>query len=137
MSSRIFHTDAMDWQDRGQGVRSLPLAHRGTGADQVLTGMTEIPVGGTIPLHTHSSEEFILVLEGRAVVRVDGDERPVSAMDATLIEAGVEHQFVNVGEGVLRILWVYGDPDTTRTLVDSGETLGHLDPYPAGTVGSS
>lgn len=130
MSPRIFRTAELERRERGNGIRSLPLASRETGADQVLTGMTEIPVGGIIPLHTHSSEEFILVLQGRATVRVDGREEPVQAMDATFIPADVEHQFVNTGEVPLHILWVYGDPDTTRTLVASGETFGHLDAYP-------
>jgi quercetin dioxygenase-like cupin family protein len=130
MTGRIFRTADLERRERGNGIRSLPLASRDTGAEQVLTGMTEIPVGGIIPLHTHSSEEFILVLRGDAIVRVDGREEPVTAMDATLIPSDVEHQFVNVGEEPLHILWVYGDPDTTRTLVESGVTFGHLDPYP-------
>jgi len=132
---RIFRTAELPRIERGNGIRSLPLASRETGAEQVLTGMTEIPPGGIIPLHTHSSEEFILVLAGEAIVRVEGNEdRPVAAMDATLIPPGVEHQFVNVGADVLKILWVYGDPDTTRTLIESGETFGHLDPYPTGAA---
>ena len=130
MPAQIFKTTTMDRQERGNGVRSLPLASRASGAEQMLTGMSEIPVGGTIPLHTHSSEEFILVLRGHALVRVEGEETPVQAMDATWIPPGVEHQFVNTGTEPLQILWVYGDPDTTRTLIETGETLGHLDPYP-------
>ena len=130
MLARIFKTAELERQERGQGIRSLPLASRSTGAEQILTGMTEIPVGGIIPLHTHSSEEFILVLRGEALVRVEEDETPVHAMDATWIPPGIEHQFVNTGSEPLHILWVYGDPDTTRTLMETGETLGHLDPYP-------
>lgn len=131
MKARIFKTAELERHERGQGIRSLPLASRAEGSAQLLTGMTEIPSGGMIPLHTHSSEEFILVLQGDAVVRVEDREHPVSAMDGTLIQPGTEHQFVNVGDGPLVILWVYGDPDTTRTLVESGVTMGHLDPYPS------
>lgn len=130
MSARIFRTAELERQERGNGVRSLPLAGRESGASQMLTGMTEIPVGGTIPLHTHSSEEFILVLHGQALVRIEDREEPVGAMDATWIPPGVQHQFVNTGSEPLHILWVYGDPETTRTLIGSGLTLGHLDPYP-------
>jgi mannose-6-phosphate isomerase-like protein (cupin superfamily) len=98
----------------------------------LLTGFTDIPVGQEIPLHFHNAEEFILVVWGEASVMVDGREERVKAMDSTLVPPGIEHQFVNVGEGPLRILWVYGDPYTTRTLISTGETLGHLDPYPQG-----
>ena len=101
------------------------------GSIQMLTGITEIPIGGEIPLHTHSSEEFIYVLAGKAEVRVDDHREQVEAGDATHVQPGVVHQFVNTGPTPLRILWAYGEANTTRTLVASGETLGHLDPYPA------
>jgi mannose-6-phosphate isomerase-like protein (cupin superfamily) len=126
---QIFRTSDLPFQDRGQGIRSLPLASA-LNSEQLLTGFTDIPAGGAIPLHTHSSEEFILVVSGEAAVRIEGREEHVGAMEATLVPPGVVHQFANVGKGPLRILWVYGDPNTTRTLVSTGETLGHLDPYP-------
>jgi HTH-type transcriptional regulator, repressor for puuD len=123
-------------QDRGRGVRSWPLVTPETGSEQMLAGFTEIPVAGEIPLHTHSSEEFILVVEGSALVRVGGREEPVQAGDATHVQPDVVHQFVNTGTTPLRILWVYGAADTTRTLVETGETLGHLDPYPSDRASS-
>jgi quercetin dioxygenase-like cupin family protein len=126
---KIFHTAQLGWQERGSGIRSLPLATSENSA-QLLVGFTDIPPGQAIPLHTHSSEEFILIVEGEAEVHVDGMVNRVSRLDATLVPTEVVHQFVNVGAGTLRILWVYGDPNTTRRLVSTGVTLGHLDPYP-------
>lgn len=126
---RVFLSSEAQYLDRGNGVRSLPLASRESGAEQTLTGITEIPVGGEIPLHTHSSEEFIYVLSGEAIVRIEDREERVAVADSTLLPPGTVHQFVNVSSEVLVILWVYGDPDTTRTLVSTGKVLGHLDRY--------
>ena len=83
-------------------------------------------------MHFHNTEEFILVVSGAATVSIDGAEHDVAAGDATLVLPGIHHRYVNTGDEPLRILWVYGDPATTRTLISTGETLGHLDPYPTG-----
>lgn len=118
-----------EWVDRGNGVRSRPLAGPEAGSASVLTGMTEIPAGGEIPLHHHNTDEYVLVLRGSAVVTVDGEDTPVSAGDSTLVQPGVKHRYVNAGDDPLRILWVYGDVNTTRTIAATGVTLGHLDRY--------
>lgn len=126
---RVFPYQEAEWLDRGKGVRSLPLSRPESGSQLILSGMTEIPAGGEIPLHYHNTDEFILVLEGQAVVAIAGEERAVQAMDSTLVHEGVHHRYVNVGDGPLRILWIYGDIDTTRTIVATGVTLRHLDRY--------
>lgn len=125
----VFEYDTAEFLDRGKGVRSLPLSGPESGSQLILSGMTEIPEGGEIPLHYHNTDEFILVLEGHAIVSIAGEERSVKAMDSTLVHEGVHHRYVNVGKGLLRILWVYGDIETTRTIVATGVTLRHLDRY--------
>jgi HTH-type transcriptional repressor of puuD len=98
--------------DRGTGVRTLPYVGKWN-ADQnkVTTGITEFPVGAGIPLHTHNVEESVLILEPG---------------DATWAPAGVPHRFVNRGEGPMRIYWVYGGREVTRTICATGETFEHL-----------
>ncbi|MPZ62711.1 MAG: cupin domain-containing protein [Propionibacteriales bacterium] len=125
----VFALRDAEYLDRGNGVRSLPLAGPNSGSDQILSGISEIPAGGEIPLHHHNTDEFVLVIEGQAVVTIDGAEHNVEGGDSTLVFAGVRHRYVNVGEGRLRILWVYGDVNTTRTIAATGLTLGHLERY--------
>lgn len=126
--AHVFHFAEAVFQERGRGIRSRALAQPGN-SEQLLTGFTEVPPGEEIPLHYHNCEEFILVVSGRARVVIEDDEHQVGPMDATLVPAGIRHQFINAGDDVLRILWVYGDQNTTRTIVATGVTLGHLDPY--------
>ncbi len=128
-TGRVFHYEGADFLERGNGVRSLPLAGPETGSELILSGMTEIPVGGQIPLHHHNTDEFILVLEGKAIVTIGDEQHDVQAMDSTLVHAGVLHRYVNTGNTRLRILWVYGDTETTRTIAATGVTLSHLGSY--------
>jgi len=125
----VFRTQEMAFRERGNGIRSLPLAGP-ENSDRLLTGFTDIPPGQGIPSHYHDVEEFVLVLKGQATFFIGESEEHVTAMDATLVAAGTEHRFVNTGTETLRILWVYGGQQATRTLVDTGVTYGHLDPYP-------
>ncbi len=126
---RIFHLDELTAVDRGNGITSYPLASGDIGSEHLLTGMTLFPVGGEIPLHTHSAEESVVILEGEAAVDVAGTRSFLRPFDATYVSAGVEHRFLNVGNGPMRILWIYGSNHTTRTFVETGATSGHLDAY--------
>jgi quercetin dioxygenase-like cupin family protein len=126
----ITHIDAAKFIDRGPGVRTIPLAGVQFGASQISAGLTELSAGQEIPLHVHNCDEFVLVLEGRASVRIGDQEYEVAAMDATQILEGFTHRFRNIGDKPLRIVWSYGDVNVQRTLVEAGITLGPLDRYP-------
>ena len=90
------------------------------------TGITQIPAGAGIPLHTHNVEETVLILAGTAMVRVADVETGVVAGDATWVPAGVPHCFTNTGTEVLHIYWVYPGLNVTRTNCVTGETSDHL-----------
>ncbi len=113
--------------DRGNGVVTLPYVGRwNCETNRVTTGQTQFAVGTGLPLHSHNVEESVLVLEGEAVAEI-GDERfDLVAGDATWVPAGIPHRFVNRGQGPLRIYWVYGGRDVTRTMTATGETFEHL-----------
>jgi 3-isopropylmalate dehydrogenase len=113
--------------DRGTGVRTLPYVGKWN-ADQnkVTTGVTEFPVGAGIPLHTHNVEESVLILEGQATAVIGEDSFDLEPGDATWAPAGVPHRFANRGEGPMRIYWVYGGREVTRTICATGETFEHL-----------
>ncbi len=129
-TAQIVRFDEITPIDRGNGIRSTPLVGEQTGSTVLLTGMTLFPPGAAIPLHTHNSDECIVLLEGRTICEVDGERHEMSPYDTAFIPAGLPHRFINVGDGPMRILWAYSSVHTTRTFVETGETIPHLGPLP-------
>ena len=86
-------------------------------------GITSFPPGTSIPLHSHNTIEQVTVLEGEGEAELDGRRVPARPYDTTQIAAGEVHRFLNTGDGVMRILWVYGAAHVTRTFADTGETV--------------
>ncbi|MGW0931511.1 cupin domain-containing protein [Streptomyces sp. NPDC002644] len=108
---------------RGGGARTIPLVTRATGAEVFLTGQTLFDGGAGIALHTHNCPESVTVLEGNAIVEIDGTEHHVSRFDTTYVPAGMPHRFRNASATEpMRILWIYATVDATRTIVETGAT---------------
>jgi quercetin dioxygenase-like cupin family protein len=118
-SARIFRSDDIARVDRGGDVYSLPMVSGDVGAQNLMTGMTVFPPGGGIALHTHNTEESVVILEGEAICEIEDARHHLQTFDAAYIPAGLRHRFSNAGAGVLRILWIYGSIDMVRTYVDA------------------
>src|ERR1700751_1613557 len=118
MAETIFRSCEIARVERGGGVYSLPMVSAADGAENMLTGMTVFPPGGGIALHTHNCEESVVILEGEAVREVEDARYRLSTFDAGYLPDGRRHRFSNAGDGVLRILWIYGSIDMVRTYVD-------------------
>ncbi|GHI94390.1 cupin domain-containing protein [Streptomyces olivaceus] len=73
---------------RGGGARTIPLVTRAVGAEVFLTGQTLFDGGAGIARHTHNCPESVTVLEGDAVVEIDGTEHHVTRFDTTYVPAG-------------------------------------------------
>ncbi|MFC8998359.1 cupin domain-containing protein [Streptomyces rochei] len=96
---------------------------KATGAEVFLTGQTLFDGGAGIALHTHNCPESVTVLEGDAIVEIDGTEHHVTRFDTTYVPAGMPHCFRNASATEpMRILWVYATVDATRTIVETGVT---------------
>jgi mannose-6-phosphate isomerase-like protein (cupin superfamily) len=70
-----------------------------------------LPQGGTTDRHYHKkSEELYFILEGRAKMEIDGEEREVGAGDAILISPGAWHQITGQGSHGVRFLCCCAPP---------------------------
>jgi putative monooxygenase len=108
---------------RGGGASTIPLVTKARGAEVFLNGMTQFEPGAGIPLHTHNCPESVVILQGSAIVEIDGEEHRLSTWDTTYVDAGVPHRFRNAsGTDSMRILWTYASVDATRTIVATGTT---------------
>lgn len=119
--------------DRGNGVVTIPYVGKWNCADnRVTTGQTQFAPGTGLPLHSHNVEETVLILEGEAVAEIGEQSFDLVAGQATWVPAGVPHRFYNRGTGTMRIYWVYGGRDVTRTVTATGETFEHLSEHDRG-----
>jgi len=124
--AHILKIDSLPTVERGNGIRTIPLVTKETGAKHMTTGLTRFPAGAIVPLHSHNCDEQVTILEGQAEVEVDGQRHPLRPFDTTFVPANKSHRFINVGESQLTIMWIYTSTEVTRTFTDTGETVSHL-----------
>lgn len=109
--------------ERGGGARTTPLVTREIGARSFITGYTSFDGGVEIPFHSHNCEESVVLVEGEAVLDIDGLEYLLKRHDVTYIPPNVSHRFRNLSQTEpMKILWIYANVDATRTLTDTGVT---------------
>ncbi len=125
--AKLYKFDQAEPVSRGQGIESIRLTPAPLDGQEFTMGVTTFPPGTSIRLHSHNTVEQVTVLEGEGVAVIDGEEIPARPYDTTQIPPGEFHRFINTGEGIMRILWVYGSTEVTRTFADTGETVGQFE----------
>jgi quercetin dioxygenase-like cupin family protein len=103
------------WQEGEDGARwrSGPGTTPAGGASASGSSVLEVPPGCRLPRHTDSAEETIVVLSGRARVRVGADEADLPAGAIALVPADAPHEVRNAGVEPLRFLALYASTDVT------------------------
>jgi quercetin dioxygenase-like cupin family protein len=93
------------------GPSVAPLVPTGT-SEQVAVLHMELPVGGSLPEHSHGPSEIVLVpLSGRLTVRHGGQEHPLTAGAAAHIARGERVSLSNAGDEPARLVIVASPPD--------------------------
>jgi len=109
--------------ERGGGARTIPLVTPGLGSTSFINGITTFDPGAGVPLHSHNCAESVVVLEGEAIVEIEGVEHELRANDTTFLPPNVAHRFRNASATQpMRILWIYASVDATRTIIATGDT---------------
>lgn len=119
----ILRPSEIEARSRGGGVRTIPLVTRKVGSTTLINGITIFDPGAAVPLHSHNTEESVVILSGRALIEIDGVEHEAQADDTTFLPANIPHRFRNASQTEnLRILWTYATIDATRTIIATGQT---------------
>lgn len=88
----------------GSEIREL-LAHRNSVVRHQSLAEARVPPGAITALHFHRrTEEIYYVIQGRGLMTVDAEERPVRPGDAVAIPPGAIHQIQNTGDEPLVFL---------------------------------
>jgi mannose-6-phosphate isomerase-like protein (cupin superfamily) len=85
----------------------------------VMMQFWEVPVGGGEGMHRHprekeNLEEIYLVVEGKARIRVNGDDHFLSPGDAVLTTPEDDHDVSNCGDSMLRLVVLWGQTTASR-----------------------
>src|SRR6267143_6554581 len=94
------------------GIRGQFLAHKNLGAEGVSLLVNTVEPGAAAPLHKHTVEETMLVLEGTVWVRVGAEYATVGPHHTVIIPADTPHAWGNNGPDVAKLLWAFGGPYT-------------------------
>jgi quercetin dioxygenase-like cupin family protein len=96
------------WDDPVRGCLRWCLLADGAdpAPDVVTTGVMELGADGWLARHRHTAPEVYYVLEGRAVVALDGEEVTVGAGSFVRLPADIEHG-VRAEDGPARVLFVF------------------------------
>jgi quercetin dioxygenase-like cupin family protein len=110
--------------DRGGGAATIPLVGPRVGAQAFINGITTFGPGAKIAFHSHNCEESVVLLEGEAMLDIDGQPSVrLQPLDTTWLPPNLSHRFRNLSDTApMKILWIYARVDATRTLTESGET---------------
>ena len=101
--------------DRGGGARTVPLVTRDIGATSFLNGITEFAPGASIAHHSHNCVESVMIIEGTAIVDIDGVRASLGRHDTTFVPANIPHHFENASSFEhMAIFWTYASVDATR-----------------------
>ena len=92
-----------------QGIKRTPLQKAEFPDGYVsISGIAEIPAGGTAGRHTHPGIELGYVMEGEGELLVEGQQaRPIKAGDSWVIPAGTAHDAKASAGKPLKVLAVY------------------------------
>lgn len=74
------------------------------GAPHFALRLFEVQPGKSTFYHTHPHEHEVYVLSGQALLIGKDREEKLGPDDTALVLGNEEHQFVNIGQGVLRFL---------------------------------
>lgn len=82
-----------------------------TGEHEQVVVMSILP-GGEIGDEVHAdTDQVLFFIDGHGQARLDGEESAIGPNDLVFVRAGTRHNFVNTGDGPLRLVTVYAPPE--------------------------
>ncbi len=80
------------------------------------------------PMHAHTVEEILEVIEGQAEIRIEDEVMSVLPNQSVIVPAGSRHGFKNSGAGTLKVRATLASPIFEASYDDSGEVKRRYSP---------
>jgi quercetin 2,3-dioxygenase len=112
-NSAIKHRDEFERME-GSGECTWLLARKALGTGAFGYNLVEIAPGGQIPEHDEGESgqvELYAILEGEAVLRLDGEDHPAPAGTFASIEPAATRQILNRSGATVTALLIGVEPD--------------------------
>ncbi len=109
----IKHRDEFERME-GSGECTWLLARKACGTTAFGYNLVEIAPGGQIPEHDESGSgqvELYVILEGEAVMRLDGEDHPAPAGTFASIEPAATRTILNRSEGTVVAMLIGVQPE--------------------------
>jgi len=90
------------YRNHSQGYTSAPLIDHTSGSVHTGTSMNHLAPGGFIAPHAHSFEEGFYILDGEAIVTVNGNSYKLGHGDYGALKVGTPHAWRNAGASPVR-----------------------------------
>jgi len=123
--------------DLAEGVQYVGLVGESCGARNLSSGIASFMPGAHLPYHEHPQSESITLLEGKAIVEVEGRRYTLSTLDNIVLPRGLAHQVANISNSKKALFHVAFATETpTRKLVEtnfSRQDMPELSPGKPGT----
>ncbi|MBB4827054.1 quercetin dioxygenase-like cupin family protein [Sporosarcina luteola] len=112
--------------DDGVVFHEMIMDHMGP--KTLLVGLATFKPGKSLPCHTHSVEESVTILKGKAYCDVEGVRTFLETYDTSYIPPQVPHRFVNASEEEeLIILWAYSQVDNDLNRIELDRVIVETD----------
>jgi quercetin dioxygenase-like cupin family protein len=86
------------------------------GSKHVALGFTVYPVGEKGASHSHTGEETITILKGKAKVSSTKEQQILEQGDVVYLPPKEMHTMENAGEEELQFLWIYTPPGDEKSI---------------------
>ena len=81
-------------------------------AERMQVVLMSLPQGTEIGGETHEGHDQVLIfVEGSGTAKIGDTETPVKEGDLSFVPSGVYHNFINDGEGPLKLYTMYAPPE--------------------------
>jgi len=109
----IKHRDEFERME-GSGESTWLLARKACGTTAFGYNLVEVAPGGQIPEHDESGSgqvELYVILEGEAVLRLDGEDHPAPAGTFASVEPAATRTILNRSEGTVVAMLIGVEPE--------------------------